>query len=212
MFAMGGELYRPGITVPARIPAIARRCSNGRASIAFHASLTRSGSVAAACTVRAIGCPAPRTCSMAFMIAGMLLGSKARIVLDLISLALQTTFPSVLLCGLSAFVFDHRFVQFACDEINEGADFGRKKTVRRVNCVNPRFILRGVHFLVSQNNFELTTVQVLFHDPSGRQEQLEPPHGGADQCRLAVGIDSAIDGYGLNFFPDAESTTCRQDL
>ena len=161
--------------VPARIPAIARRCSTGRASIAFHASLTRSGSVAAAQTDRAIGCPAPRTCSMAFTIAGMLLGSKASTILNLIRLALRTTFPSVFLCGLSAFVLDRRFVQFACDKINEGSEFGRKKMVRRVNCGNPRFILRGIHFAVSQNNFGLTTVKVLFHDPSARQELPEPP-------------------------------------
>ena len=161
--------------VPARVRAIARRCSTGRASIAFHASLTRSGSVAAAQTDRAIGCPAPRTCSMAFTIAGMLLGLKARTILDLISLVLRKTFPSVLLCGLSAIVLDHLFVQFSCGEINGGADFGRKKTVRRINCGNPRITLRRVHFVVSQNNFELSTMQVLFHDPSGRQELPEPP-------------------------------------
>ena len=55
---------------------------------------------------------------MAFTIAGMLLGSKARTILNLIRLALRTTFPSVFLCGLSAFVLDRRFVQFACDKIN----------------------------------------------------------------------------------------------
>ncbi len=120
---------------------------------------------------------------MAFTIAGMLLGSKARTILNLIRLALRTTFSSVLLCGHSAFVLDRRFVQFACDEINEGSEFGRKKTVRRVNCGNPRFILRGAHFVISQNNFELTTVKVLFHDPSGRQELPERPNGGANQCR-----------------------------
>ena len=120
---------------------------------------------------------------MAFTIAGMLLGSKARTILNLVRLALRTTFPSVLFCGLSAFVLARRFVQFACDKIDEGSEFGLKKTVRRVNCGNPSFILRGVHFVVSQSNFELTTVKVLFHDPSGRQELPEPPNGGANQCR-----------------------------
>ena len=79
---------------------------------------------------------------MAFTIAGMLLGLKARTILDLISLVLRTTVPSVFLCGLSAFVLYRRFVQFSCGEINEGSEFGRKKMVRRVNCGNPRFILR----------------------------------------------------------------------
>ena len=41
---------------------------------------------------------------MAFTIAGMLLGSKARTILNLIRLALRTTFPSVLICGHYAFV------------------------------------------------------------------------------------------------------------
>ena len=36
-------------------------------------------------------------------------------------------------------------------------------------------LLFVVNFVVSQNNFELSTMQVLFHDPSGRQELPEPP-------------------------------------
>ena len=130
---------------------------------------------------------------MAFTIAGMLLGSKARTIPNLIRPALRTTFPSVLLCGLSAFVLDRRFVHFACDKINEGSEFGRKKTVRRVNCGNPCFILRGVHFVISQNNFELTTVKLLFHYPSWPEElpealqRLRRPDGGVPHAVAETG-------------------------
>ena len=62
------------------MPAIARRWFSGKFAIAFHASLARSGLITAAWTVREIGCPAPRTCSIAFTIAGMLLWLKARVV------------------------------------------------------------------------------------------------------------------------------------
>lgn len=62
------------------MPAIARRWFSGRFSIAFHASLARFGLIAVAWIVREIGCPAPRTCSIAFAFSGILLGSKARIV------------------------------------------------------------------------------------------------------------------------------------